>query len=53
MGYHFINENPLIRSYLWFIFSNAPTPRHLVLIDQLELPAVAGPADDVLVLLVH
>ena len=39
--------------HLWLVFSDAPSPRHLVGVGHLELPAVAGPADKMLAALVR
>lgn len=38
--------------HLGFVFTDAPTSRDLVRVGELELPAVAGPADEVLARLV-
>lgn len=45
-----IAESPaeLFIVHLGFIFANAPAPGHLIRVGELELPAVTGPADEML-----
>ena len=45
-----VSETPrqLLVIHLWFILPESPASGHLVRVGQLELPAVAGPGDEVL-----